>query len=136
MLGFALAPLPVVAPVLLMFAAIVSSVPPDSEAALQAAAELVVAFYVAAVLVGLPIHLILRWKQQTSLVAYLGSTVVGAALAGGLILALQGLSSANDNPFAITMWSAAGITATLTFVAIACLCATVFWIVAIRPSRI
>jgi hypothetical protein len=75
--GFALAPLPVVAPLLLMFGVIISSAPPDSGAAFEAGAQLVLGSYVATLLLGLPIHLILRWKGRHSLAAYLGFTVLG-----------------------------------------------------------
>ena len=138
LLGFTLAPLPVAAPILLTFAMILSSVPPDSEAALQAAAGLVLASYAAALLIGLPVHLILRWKQQTSLVAYLGFTFTGAGLTGASVLICCSLFScgAEDNPFSFRTWSAAGATATLMFAALACLCAFVFWAVAIKPARI
>jgi hypothetical protein len=135
-LGFALAPLPVVAPVILMFAVILSAVPPDSVAALQAAAELVLWSYIAALVIGVPIHLFLRSKQQTGLLAYLGLTVMAAAVIGGLALVLAGQFSdwAKDNPFAFTMWSRAGVIVTLIFAAVSCLCAFIFWGVAVRRT--
>ena len=137
LIGFAVAPLPVVGPLLLMFTVILSSAPPDSGAAFEAAAELVLGSYLATLLIGLPIHLILRWKRRTSLAAHLGSTVVGASLPAGFALAYQALFPrwAGDNPFALTMWSRAGVTATLTFVAVACLCGWIFWAVAVRRRR-
>ena len=137
LLGFALAPLPVVGPVIVMFAVILSTVPPDCVAAPQAAAELVFWSYIAAVVLGLPIHLVLRWKQQTGLLAYLGLAVVAATLVSGLALGLEGQFSdwAKGNPFAFTMWSRAGVVVTLIFAAVTCLCALIFWAVAVRRIR-
>jgi hypothetical protein len=138
LLGFALAPLPVVGPVTLVFGIILLPLPPDSLAALQAASEVVFWSYVATVVFGLPIHLLLRSKQQTSLRAYLGLAVVAAiAVLSGLALVSDGLFSdwAKDNPFAFTMWSRAGVVLSLIFVAVACLCASVFWAVAVRRSQ-
>lgn len=135
--GFALAPLPVVAPLLLMFGVILFSVPRDSGAAFEAGAQLVLGCYVATLLLGLPIHLILRWKGRHSLAAYLGLTDVGVAIMGGLALICEALFPMvpESNPFAFTMRGRFGVTATLASAAIACICAFIFWLVAVRRTR-
>jgi ABC-type enterochelin transport system permease subunit len=90
------------------------------------------------VVFGFPIHLLLRSKQQTRLRAYLSFAPVAAiAVMSALEFVSDVLFSdwAKDNPFTFTMWSRAGVVLSLIFVAVACLCASVFCAVAVKRPQ-
>jgi hypothetical protein len=137
-IGFALAPLPVLAPLLLAFAATLFTAPPDLADRLQAMIELVLMSYGTTLLIGLPVHLILRWKRRRSLAAYLSVTVTGVLLIGAAIAIGELLfpPSAPGNPHALRMLGSQGVMATLVFAVIASVSAWLFWIVAVRPRPI
>lgn len=92
--------------------------------------------YLATLILGLPIHLFLRRRWRTGLLAYLGLTIMAVAVASGLALLLENqFAERGNNPFAFTLWSRNGFILTLLFAAVACLCAFTFWFVAVRRSR-
>lgn len=92
--------------------------------------------YLATLILGLPIHLFLRRRWRTGLLAYLGLTIMGIAVASGLAFLMEDWFAARgNNPFAFTLWSRNGVILTLLFAAVACLCASIFWFIAVRRSR-
>lgn len=136
-LGFALAPLPLIAPLLLMFAVVVFSAPTDRSSAVNAAFQLLVMAYGATFVIGVPVHLALRYRCRNSLAAYLGLTVsVIITICGVLALTERVLPpSVDDNPFRFQMWSRTGLTMMLALASAAALSAYVFWRVAVRLHK-
>jgi hypothetical protein len=140
-LGFALAPLPVLAPFLLLLATVMASEGSAWPYFLEAAPILVTISYMAALLVGLPTHLLLQWIGRTSLWAYLGLTetmiVLGYLAPTVLLHALQPAPGPNTNPHALSfiLWSREGVMLLLWLAALALPCALLFWFVAVRPTR-
>ena len=137
-MGFLLAPLPILTPFLLMFGVILSGAPSDSASLFEAMLEIVLLGYGATLLIGLPIHLVLRWKRQSGLSAYLALSVMSTLLIASILAVLERLfpPTVEDNPFGMVMWSRFGVTVTLTFAIIAALSAWVFWRVAVRQPRL
>lgn len=138
LIGFAVAPLPFLGPLLLMHCVILLDWPTDSRFILRSMLGLVLWSYAATLLIGLPIHLFLRWKGRRDLIAYLGATVVASILTGCISALMEGIfwPSRANNPFGFTMWSRFGLTAMLAFTAVASACAWVFWRFAVRQARL
>jgi hypothetical protein len=137
-LGFTLAPLPVLAPLLLMFGLLfLAAQPGESAILLGEMLKLVLAAYGLTILIGLPIHLFLRWRRWNSLRAYLGLSVLGAFLVGGVLAVRQRLSPPPmaENPFGLHMWGRAGIAVAITLAILFALSAWVFWRTAVRRPQ-
>jgi hypothetical protein len=134
-IGFVAAPLPFLAPFLVMFGAILYSDPQEGPAIAEMAGTLLVSSYAATLLVGLPVHLTLRALEKRQLFAYLTLTFAGAVLAGALAAIGQKLflPPQEDNPFQFNMWSRVGPKVTLAFAVVACISACIFWMIAVRP---
>ena len=134
-IGFVAAPLPFLAPFLVMFVAILFNDPAEWPAVADMAGTLLVWSYAATLLVGLPVHLTLRAFGKTHLFAYSTATFVGAVLAGALAAIGQKLflPPQEDNPFRLDMWSSVGPRVTLAFAVVACISASIFWVIAVRP---
>jgi hypothetical protein len=138
-MGFALAPLPVLGPLLLGFVAILFAHPPsDGGSAIDAMLQLILMGYGATLVIGLPVHLVLRWRRRSSLSAYLGLTVLSIAFIGGAFAVSDRFFPPvpDTNPFRLHMWSRFGIGVTLAFAIAAGLSASVFWRVAVRQRRL
>jgi hypothetical protein len=132
--GFALAPLPVLAPLLLICAAILTETPSDSADIVQVMLELVLMSYGATLLVGVPVHALLLWKQRKSLRAYSGLSAASVLVVGGTLVIVRELFPPHQiNPFEITVGGRLAATAALAVVA--ALTAAVFWKVAVRPRQ-
>jgi len=135
--AFALAPLPVVLPVLLMCGAILAEPPQHAADAFVVMFQSLAIIYGVTLVIGLPVHLLLRRKRQLALSSYLALTVLEVALVAGAAAIWDRLhrSSVTSNPFALHMWSAYGIKLTLVFAFLAALSASIFWSVAVRRPR-
>jgi hypothetical protein len=139
--AFALAPLPVVVP--LLFAIGVNVVLGDTGDAAGAGIFLfmlaVVLFsYCATFFIGIPIHLVLRRFQKTALIYYLSLTVLPFVLLAGAIAVWLRLAPAPVppvNPFGLYMQGGVVIKWTLAFAAIASLSATTFWYAGVRQPK-
>lgn len=68
-IGFTLAPLPVVAPIMLLFGIILLDRPYDSASVIEAGLELVLASYGIALLIGVPVHFALKRLRRFNLIA-------------------------------------------------------------------
>lgn len=135
LVGFVLAPLPIVGPLLLGFGTLVSLSPGDGGAALRPAVEFLLWSYGATLLIGLPTHLILRWRRQSGLAAYLGLTAAWILAAAGLAAVAEAVMPPSPNPFHLVMWSRFGMSVTLIGLAAASISAWVFWMIAVRKTR-
>lgn len=135
--AFALAPLPMVLPVLLMSGAILAGPPQHAADAFVVMFQSLVAIYGATLLIGMPIHLLLRRNRQLGLRSYLVLTVMAVTLIAGAAAIWDRLhrSPVNSNPFALHLWSAYGIKLTFVFALLAALSASIFWSVAVRQQR-
>jgi len=135
--AFALAPLPVVGPMLIMFGAIAIVTPSEGARVFGAMLGLLVWTYGVTLLIGVPVHLLLQRTRQTALTAYIGLTFLTVSLIAGLFALWDRLSprGKNDNPFALHMWSSYGLKIALVFAALASLSAAIFWCVAIRRPK-
>lgn len=133
-LGFALAPLPVVAPFTLLFGVILLDRTSDSGSVVEAWLQLVLASYGVALLIGLPVHFALKRIGRRSLRAYLVATTLGvASIVGGTgLLQLLLPPSAEQNPFGLSVVSRTGTVAMLGFEGLALAGAWIFWRVSIR----
>ena len=135
--AFALAPLPVVAPILIMFGLILVSLPRDWPSAAGAMLQLLLLSYGITLTIGLPLHLTLRRSGLVTLAAYAGTAaiaVVSVAVAFAIFDRVLP-QRADNNPFALHLWSGFGLRMTLAGAALASLSAAIFWCVAVRPSR-
>jgi len=139
--AFALAPLPVLVP--LLFATGVKAVVGDMGDAtgadiFLAMLALVLFGYGAALLIGVPIHLVLRRFHKTALIDYLSLTVLPFVLLAGAIAVWLRLAAAPTppvNPFGLYMQGGVVIKWTLAFAAIASLSATTFWYAGLRQPK-
>jgi len=136
--GFALAPLPALAPFILMFAAILFDQPDHRADVLWIIIQILLLGYGVTLLFGVPIHLVLRRKRLTKIGPYLALSVLSALLIAGLLALRQrlfGHVSAN-HPFPVHLWGRAGVGLALMLASAAALSASVFWAVAVRePQR-
>jgi hypothetical protein len=133
--GFALVPLPVVAPFTLLFGVIVLDRPSDSASVIEAWFQIVFASYCVALLVGVPSHFALRRLGRSSLRSYLGAATLGVAaiaVATGLLQIVLP-ASPERNPHGMTLASASGLAGMLIFEGFALIGAWIFWRVSIRP---
>ena len=128
-LGFALAPLPVVLPFMLLFGYVLIDVPSDGPSAIEALIEIIAACYGATLLIGVPVHVVLRRLKLDSLGAYLSGALVGVVAVGGSAAIVSAMTPPpkSPNPFAIPI-----LTITEVLAGLALVCASVFWLVAVR----
>ena len=133
-MGFALAPLPIVAPFTLMFGMILFNRPSDSASVVEAWLQLILASYGVALLIGVPVHFALKRIGSCNLRAYMGATTLGVAcIAGGIgLLQLLLLPSAEQNPHGFILASLVGMAAMVGFEALALAGAWIFWRVSVR----
>ena len=129
--GFALAPLPVLGPLTLLFAMIVMSGDTASAAAMI---ELPLMGYGATLLIGLPVHLYLRSRGRHELAAYVLLTAAGCVLIGATLAGYDALCppSLQEDPFGMRMSGPFGAKVTIAFTGLACLGAWIFWRTAVR----
>ena len=135
-MGFALAPLPIVAPFTLMFGMILLDRPSDSASVVEAWLQLILASYGVALLIGVPVHFALKRIGRRNLRTYMGATTLGVvSIAGGVgLLQLVLPPSAEQNPFGLSVVSRTGAAAMLGFEALALLGAWIFWRVSVRQQ--
>ncbi|QNQ08340.1 hypothetical protein [Sphingomonas alpina] len=139
--AFALAPLPLVAPLLLAIA--VNAVAGDTgDGGYAGVFFAMLAFallsYVATLLIGIPIHLVLQHFRKTGLIHYLSLAVLPFLLLAGAIAVWLQLAPAPVppvNPFGLYMNGGVAIKWTLVFAAIASLSATTFWYAGVRQPK-
>ena len=136
-IGFALAPLPFIAPVTLMFGVILLDQPDDSASVIAAWLELVFASYGVSLLVGVPVHLALVRLGRCSLRSYLAATTLGVTAIGVGIGLLQVLlpPSPEQNPFGLNLASRTGLTAMLLLEGLALVSAWIFWRASVRKKK-
>ena len=140
--AFALAPLPVVLPLLLAIGvnAVIGDAGDGGGAAIFLAMWMVVLLgYGTALVIGIPIHLLLRRFRKTGLIYYLSLTVLPFVLLAGAIAVWLQLAPAPVlpvNPFGLYMQGGVVIKWTLAFAAIASLSATTFWYVGVRQPKL
>src|SRR4051812_25088087 len=137
-LGFVLAPLPVVGPIPLLEAILLVGMPEDGANLASDMMLMVFGGYGVCLLLGIPIHLILARKGRSDLASYLLAVVaaVFAAACMAALLELRFRPSLERNPFGWSMWSRFGISATVIAAVLSCACASIFWKVAVaRPRR-
>jgi hypothetical protein len=136
--AFALAPLPVVAPVLVLFGLMVFGAPRDAAAIFGPTMSMIAAIYGVTLLIGLPVHWLLQRTQRTALSAYLVLTVsvvflLAAAFSIGNWLVP---TFADGSPHSLRhMWSLYRVVMTLVCAALAALSASIFWCTAVMPQR-
>jgi hypothetical protein len=141
-IGFALAPLPIVVPLIFLFGFIWLDRPDDGASILSALLEGIFGSYSAAVLIGLPIHLVLHRLGWCSLLAYLGATALGVAAIVGMMMAISAAMTPTPaiNPRGLlssTGWlNSTGLYAVLIFTALSLVCASVFWCVSVRKRHL
>ena len=135
--AFALAPLLVTAPILIMIGFILASLPKDWPSAAGAMLELLLLCYVTTLIIGIPLHILLRWNRVVTLAAYAGSTAAAIMSIAVALAILDRLipHPSSDNPFALHMWSGFGFRMTLVGAALASLSAAIFWSVAVRRPK-
>lgn len=134
-MGFALAPLPVAIPLAFLFGFILLDRPHDGESVLEALLQLILGSYGAALLIGLPIHFVLRGLGRYSLLAYLGATALSVAAIVGIIAISAGITPASvRNPHGIL--SSTGLNTVLIFAALSLACTSVFWWVSVRRRHL
>lgn len=139
--AFALAPLPVLVPLLLAIG--VNAVVGDTgDAGATGVFLAMLAFalfgYGATVLIGLPVHLVLQRFRKVGLINYLSLTILPFALFAGAIAVWLQLASAPVppvNPFSPYMQGSVVIKWTLAFAAMASLSATTFWYAGVRQPQ-
>ena len=134
--GFALAPLPVVAPFTLLFGVIFLDQPNDSASVVEAWFQILLGSYGVALSVGVPAHFALRRLGRSDLSSYLIAATLGvAAIAVAIgLLELAIPVSPERNPHGMTLASVSGITAVLVFEGFALIGAWIFWRVSIRSQ--
>ena len=132
--GFALAPLPVIAPFTLLFGYILLDQPNDSASVIEAWFQIVLGGYGIVLFVGVPAHLALRRLGRSDLKSYLMAATLGVAAVAVAIglLELAIPVSPERNPHGMTLASVFGITVVLVFEAFALIGAWIFWRVLIR----
>jgi hypothetical protein len=136
--AFALAPLPVLVPLLLAIG--VNAVVGDTgDAGATGVFLAMLAFtlfgYGTTVLIGLPIHLVLQRSHKVGLINYLSLTILPFALFAGAIAVWLQLASAPVppvNPFGLYMQGSVVIEWMLVSAAIASLSAATFWYVGVK----
>ena len=139
--AFAIAPLPVVVPLLLAIGvnAVVGDTGTAGAAGIFLAMLAFVLFsYGATFMIGLPIHLVLRRFQKIGLINYLSLTALPFILLAGAIAVWLQLAPAPVppvNPFGLYMQGGVVIKWTLAFGAIASLSATTFWYAGVRQPQ-
>ena len=133
-MGFALAPLPIVAPFTLMFGMILFDRPSDSASVVEVWLQLILASYGVALLIGVPVHFALKRIGSRNLRAYMGATTLGvASIAGGIgLLQLLLPPSAEPNPHGFILASLVGLAAMAGFEVLALAGAWIFWRVSVR----
>lgn len=139
--AFALAPLPVIVPVLI--AVVLNAIrggTGDATAADIVAAMLFLLFlsYGAIAFIGVPIHLVLRHFKKTALTHYLGLTALPFVLLAGAIAIWRWLGPAPTppvNPFGLYEQSDTAIKEVLAFAAAASLSAAIFWHFGVRQPK-
>ena len=136
-MGFAFAPLPVVAPVLLMFGAILARAPIDWAAASTAMLQVLALIYGATLIVGVPLHLLLHRTRRYTLLAYIGGAVAAVVTTFGVVAIADRLrpTSANASPFALHPWSGAGVVLAIMSAFFAAIAAAIFWIIAVKQRN-
>lgn len=125
LLGFGLAPLPLLIPWLFVDPEVFVLMLPVT--------------YGAALLVGIPVHLFLKALRRRDLAAYLAATSLAAltALAAGVAIIIH-TPPDPANPFALRalaaemIWSGTAILLTIIFLMCAWITATLFWWIAVR----
>jgi hypothetical protein len=139
--AFALAPLPVVVPLLL--ATGVNAVVGDTGDATSAdifvvMLALVLLSYGATFFVGIPVHFVLRRFRRAALIDYLSLTVAPFVLLAGAIAVWRLLAPAPAppvNPFGLYAEGGTFIKWILAFAAVASLSAATFWYVGVRQPK-
>jgi hypothetical protein len=136
-IGFVLAPLPMIIPLLLLFGIILLDRPDDSWNILEAMLQIVVLGYGMCLVIGAPVHFWLRHVGETSLAPYLRLTATGIFVAGLILGGVEKLvrTSAEENPFGLTTWSRFGLTALFCLAIATIPSAFLFWYVAVRRPR-
>lgn len=139
--AFVLTPLPVVVPLLFLTGA--NAVLGDTGDAgvadiFLAMPAFVLLSYGATLMIGIPIHLMLRRFRKTGLIHYLSAAVLPFMLLAGAIavwLRLTPTPAPPVNPFGLFMQGAVAIKRTLAFCAITALSATTFWYTGVRQRK-
>ncbi|HEX8554945.1 MAG TPA: hypothetical protein VF695_09580 [Sphingomonas sp.] len=139
--AFAMAPLPVVVP--LIFSIGVKAIVGDSGDAgvagvLLAILAFVLISYGATLLIGIPIHLVLRRFRKRDLIHYVSAAVLPFVILAGAIavwLQLDPVPTRPVNPFSVHANGGIAIRWTLVIAAVAALSATTFWYVGVRPQQ-
>lgn len=139
--AFAVAPLPVLVPLLLAIG-VNALVGDTGDAGATGVLLAMLAFalfgYGATVLIGLPVHLVLQRFHKASLINYLTLTILPFVLFAGAIAVWLRLASAPVplvNPFGLYMQGNVVIKWTLVFAALASLSATTFWYAGVRQPQ-
>lgn len=108
----------------------------DTASPLWAIFQLILICYAPTFLIGLPVHLLLQWRGQTSLIAYSSVTAATVLIAFGVLAVSQRLiAPVSDNPHRLLLWSGEGVLVALGCAFVALLSACLFWTVAIRTQR-
>ena len=133
-IGFILAPLPILIPLLLLFGFVLLDRPDDSWNVMEAMLQLMVLSYGMCLVIGAPVHFWLRHIEENSLAAYLGLTTGGIFVTGLILGGVERLTRtpAEENPFGLTTWSLFGLSALFCLAVAAIPSAFLFWYVAVR----
>lgn len=129
--GFALAPLPILAPFFLMVGL--------ASAPVFVIVQFLLLGYGVTLAVGLPVHLVLTMARRQDLLDYLAATaIVILALAGALTVYSRWIFAPvpHGNPFAFPLlWNQYGVGVTMASLVMAGIAAAVFWAIAVRATR-
>jgi hypothetical protein len=139
--AFSVAPLPWVVPLLLAVG--VKAVVGDTGDAgyagvFVAMVVFVLLSYFATLVIGAPIHLVLKLFEKTGLIYYVSLAVLPFVLLAGAIAAwtqLAPTSGTDVNPHGLYMNGGVAVKWTLVFAAIASLSATTFWYAGVRQPK-
>jgi hypothetical protein len=134
-MGFAVVPPLVLGPLAFLFGFLLPGRPIDSESVSIALVQLIFGTYGAVLLIGLPIHFLLRRLGRYNAPAYLGVTAFCIAAIFGIFALFEEMTpSTTWNPHGIL--SSVPLSIVLIFVAIGLLCGPVFWCVSIRRQNL
>jgi hypothetical protein len=96
--------------------------------------EFVQMAYGATLLIGVPVHALLRWKHRKSLKAYVSLSAASVLVVGTALVVVHELFPPHEMvPFEITMWGR--LIATIAMAVLAALSAWVFWMVAVKQRH-
>ena len=131
-LGFALAPLPVLSPFVFGIALSLFSQDRDSTSFAIFNAKILVAGYGLTLLFGVPIHLYLKRTGRTRFGPYFALSAASAVVMSAALIFYQ-LLIPSTGPFALHLSAQESLTGTMGLILVCGFTASIFWRIAVRP---